>query len=123
MDGRRYYDIATGTTGVETRAEVSRCVVDPKNGGDVSLDTLISKYGKLPNTVEALTGGGGRHLLFTMPEGITINNTAGHLGPGLDTRGRFDLPFLDTRQLFSGAQWKNAPAHLGIGERRFFTCS
>ena len=61
--------------------------VDPKNGGDASLETLTSKHGELPDTVEALTGGGGRHFLFKTPEGVTIYNTAGHLGPGLDTRG------------------------------------
>src|SRR5690606_12483269 len=41
--------------------------VDPRNGGDDSLATLTAEHGALPDTVEAITGGGGRHLLFRWP--------------------------------------------------------
>ena len=44
--------------------------VDPRHGGDETLANLESHHGKLPTTVEALTGGGGRHLLFSIP-GLT----------------------------------------------------
>ncbi len=60
--------------------------VDPKNGGDESLLDQIAANGPLPNTVECLTGGGGRHLYFQYP-GQLIQNSAGLLGPGLDIRG------------------------------------
>ena len=43
--------------------------VDPRNGGDESLATLIAEHGPLPDTVEALTGGGGRHIYFAYPAG------------------------------------------------------
>jgi hypothetical protein len=36
--------------------------VDPRNGGEVSLASLEARWGVLPETVESLTGGGGRHL-------------------------------------------------------------
>src|SRR2546428_7220372 len=34
--------------------------VDPRHGGDVSLAKLEEEHGPLPETVEAITGGGGR---------------------------------------------------------------
>jgi hypothetical protein len=62
--------------------------VDPDHGGDDSLRALEAQYGELPDTVESLTGGGGRHLLFRWPEGYTIqNNQSGRLGAGVDVRG------------------------------------
>jgi hypothetical protein len=60
--------------------------VDPKNGGEDSLDDLLGKHGKLPDTAEVLTGGGGRHLYFKHPEG-ELRNSAGAVGVGLDIRG------------------------------------
>jgi hypothetical protein len=62
--------------------------VDPAKGGENSLAELVARHGPIPETVEALTGGGGRHLDFQHPGlGIRIPNSAGHLGPGLDVRG------------------------------------
>jgi hypothetical protein len=59
--------------------------VDPKSGGDESLDTLIAKHGKLPDTWAQITGSGGRHLFFRYPTGH-VGNKVGFL-PGLDIRG------------------------------------
>jgi Bifunctional DNA primase/polymerase, N-terminal/Primase C terminal 1 (PriCT-1) len=60
--------------------------VDPAHGGEDSLDNLLVKHGKLPDTPEVLTGGGGRHLYFKHPGG-ELRNSAGQLGAGLDVRG------------------------------------
>jgi hypothetical protein len=61
--------------------------VDGKRGDDTLAD-LEATYGKLPATVEVVTGSGGRHLYFRWPEGLVIRNDAGtRLGPGLDVRG------------------------------------
>ena len=38
-------------------------------------------------TSTSLTGGGGRHLLFKSPDGLSIKNSAGRLAPGIDVRG------------------------------------
>ncbi len=54
--------------------------------GAESLKTLTDQNGELPETVTALTGGGGRHVFFVLPEGRMIGNRAGVL-PGLDVRG------------------------------------
>ena len=62
--------------------------IDPRHGGPATLAALQAKYGPLPATLEAQTGGGGRHLYFALPNGQTIpRNSAGKLGPGLDIRG------------------------------------
>ena len=59
--------------------------IDPKHGGEDSLDELTTKYGKIPDTVEAITQSSGRHILFQYEEGF--RTTAGKLGRGIDTRG------------------------------------
>lgn len=58
--------------------------VDNRHGGDDSLNLLINQYGSIPNTIEAITGGGGRHILFKNP-GRVKNRT--NILPGLDVRG------------------------------------
>lgn len=58
--------------------------VDPKHGGEASLAELERRHGALPATVEATTGGGGRHLYFRHPGG-TVHNKVG-LAPGIDLR-------------------------------------
>jgi len=61
--------------------------VDPRHGGDESLLELEAIHGKLPPTLEVLTGGGGRHLYFKYPAGVQhVKCSAGQLGPGLDIR-------------------------------------
>lgn len=53
--------------------------------GIQSLDTLELLYGELPATVEQITGGGGKHLLFKHP-GYPIKNKI-RIHPGIDIRG------------------------------------
>jgi hypothetical protein len=59
--------------------------VDPKHGGDDSLAELERRFGPLPETVEARTGGGGRHLYFAHPGAIAPNRAG--LAQGIDLRG------------------------------------
>lgn len=68
--------------------EISNLIVldvDPKHGGDDSLEELECRFEKLPDTVEACTGSGGRHLYFAHPGG-SVPNRAG-LKQGIDLRG------------------------------------
>lgn len=68
--------------------EISNLVVldiDPKHGGDQALERLQTRFGAMPRTVEATTGGGGRHLYFAHP-GVLVRNRAG-LAQGIDLRG------------------------------------
>lgn len=58
--------------------------VDPRNHGDQSLAGLQKQLGDLPPTVEAITGGGGRHFLYHCPNGF---NCARGLEEGVDIKG------------------------------------
>lgn len=59
--------------------------VDPRHGGDDTLRDLETQHGAVPDTVESLTGGGGRHIFFRYP-GYHVKSSAGVLGAGLDIR-------------------------------------
>lgn len=59
--------------------------IDVATGGYESLATLEAEHGQLPNTRVVITGSGGKHYWFKMPED-DLRNTVGKLGPGIDTR-------------------------------------
>lgn len=59
--------------------------VDPRHGGEGSLADLVGARGPLPPTLEARTGGGGRHLYFAHP-GTQLRNRVG-IADGIDLRG------------------------------------
>ena len=57
--------------------------IDPRNGGAKSLKRLKEELGPLPDTITAITGGGGRHLIFKHPPFPVRKDTIGKvLGPG-----------------------------------------
>ncbi|RDV04518.1 phage/plasmid primase, P4 family [Undibacter mobilis] len=59
--------------------------IDPRNDGDATLLELEKALGKLPDTVTANTGGGGRHFVFKYPSVAVRNDSAGKvLGKGVD---------------------------------------
>lgn len=61
--------------------------VDPRNGGEHALDDLQDENGKLPETPESLTGGGGQHILFAYPtDGVKVTGGTNKAGPGLDIK-------------------------------------
>ncbi len=52
---------------------MSRVVVldiDPRNDGDWSLVELEKERGSLPPTLTSLTGGGGQHYIYSIPDGV-----------------------------------------------------
>lgn len=56
--------------------------------GDESLRELEATYGPLPDTVRAITGSNGQHIILRHPPHLDIrNNASTRLGPGLDIRG------------------------------------
>lgn len=80
---RRWPD---ANVGVVTGAVSGLVVVDVDlaHGGPQSVAALEAVHGLLPPTVEAITGGGGRHLYYAHP-GRPVGNRVG-LRPGIDVR-------------------------------------
>lgn len=92
--------------------EISGLVVldiDPKHGGAASLTKLIQEHGPLPHTVEAHTGGGGRHLYFSHPGGVVRNKVG--LAPGIDLRGDGGCVVAPPSTHVSGKSYEWLPGH------------
>jgi hypothetical protein len=64
---------------------------DPRHGGDETLAEL-EQANPFPPTWRVCTGGGGEHVIFKCPQGITINSSNADtnpvLGAGVDVRAR-----------------------------------
>lgn len=77
--------------GIITGAVSGIFVVDVDEGpgktGAETLSNLQMIHGDLPHTVQARTGGGGRHMIFRHPRDVWITTSRNTLGPGVDTRG------------------------------------
>ncbi|MFJ9768620.1 bifunctional DNA primase/polymerase [Streptomyces erythrochromogenes] len=55
--------------------------------GAATLRALCERAGQaVPTTYRVRTPSGGEHLYFTAPDGLRLGNTAGRLGPLIDTR-------------------------------------
>lgn len=72
--------------GIATGAGLMVVDIDPRHGGDETVDALRDELGAWPDTVEALTGGGGRHIYLSLPGGVVTRNSASELGAGVDIR-------------------------------------
>lgn len=88
--------------------------IDPQHGGEESLAEIEREIGKLPETVESRTGGGGRHLYFAHPGGH-VGNRAG-IRPGVDLRGDGGCIVLPPSTHPSGRAYEWRPGH-APGER------
>ena len=89
--------------------------VDPNQGGNESLATLESRYGKI-DAIEAFTGSGGTHLVMQYPKGKQIPYWINELGPGLAVRGTGDYMVACLSRHTSGRRyaWKDEPAVVEI---------
>lgn len=80
------YGVATGVQVPGTEKMVIVIDVDSyKAGAEDVLSKFEGEYGKLPETAEVLTGGGGRHLYFYAALGTRFNSKLGH--EGIDIKG------------------------------------
>lgn len=59
--------------------------IDPGRNGHQSLADWQAQYGQLPGTLTSITGGGGYHLFYAMPQGVELRNRNDVL-PGVDVR-------------------------------------
>lgn len=79
---------AKGNVGLRT-GRISGAVVldvDPKSGGNDSLEKLKAEGLNLDDAPHVETGGGGSHYYFAAPE-TPVGNSVGKLGAGLDFKG------------------------------------
>jgi len=74
--------------GIATGADSGVWVLDIDGAeGEASLKALEQKHGSISQTVEVISGGGGRHLYFKMPDGYDIRSSASTVGDKIDVRG------------------------------------
>lgn len=87
---RWYSEWPDANVGVRTGDGMFALDIDPDHGGDETLAALEREHDRLPDTVESLSGGGGRHLWF-LSDGLPVPNSVSKigsaLGDGLDVRG------------------------------------
>jgi len=69
--------------------EAGLCVIDidPRNGGDATWERLEREHGRV-ETLEACTGGGGRHLLYALPLRVQFPSSAPKDWIGVDVKCR-----------------------------------
>lgn len=109
---RRWWDRwPSANIGGATGAESGFFVLDVDGGhGEDSLSALEKQRAPLPETVEARTGGGGRHLFFRHP-GEAVRNSVRRLGAGLDVRGDGGYVILPPSLHPSGNPYSWQPGH------------
>ena len=81
--------------------------VDPRHNGDNTLAELETEHGRLPDTIEQLTGGGGRHIVFAHQAGLRCKAP---LAPGLDVRGDGGYVVLTPSNHVSGRDYEWEPS-------------
>ena len=60
--------------------------IDRKHGGYEALDAILRDYsGQMPETLQQISGGGGRHFFFQIPPGETIRSCK--IRPGVEIKG------------------------------------
>jgi hypothetical protein len=60
--------------------------IDLNKGGEHSLNDLQDSYGGLSPTLTAISGSGGRHLIFKYPSDVKVKNSVSLIAPGLDIK-------------------------------------
>ncbi|ARQ69972.1 bifunctional DNA primase/polymerase [Streptomyces marincola] len=81
--------IATGPAGLVVIDFDTPKTKDEKDSpcGETTFQALCERAGQaVPTTYRVRTASGGTHLYFTAPDGVRLRNTAGRLGPLIDTR-------------------------------------
>lgn len=103
---------AAPAAGVGIRTgHVSRLLVldiDPRNGGDNMITALQAQFDVLPATPEVITGGGGRHLYFTLPTDVPTPGVTA-LWPGLDVKADGGYVVAPWTTHASGQEYQWAP--------------
>jgi hypothetical protein len=104
-----WYGAPDANVGIACSAECCVLDVDPRHGGDATLDALEQKHGPLPITWTARTGGGGLHYYFRSQQ--EVRNSAAQIGPGLDIRGTGGYVVAPPSRHVSGNYYAWKPGH------------
>lgn len=81
--------------------------IDPRNGGTESLMLLEAKHGALPETVECVTGGGGRHLYYALPPDVVYTSAKPWAGIDLKSDGGYVCAPFTTHESGLRYHWKD----------------
>jgi hypothetical protein len=85
---RGWWKVSECNIGIATGSGSGIWVLDVDGPeGEQTLRKLEAERGALPETVEVITGGEGRHIYFKWPSGIEVRNS----------QDRYDLPGIDWR--------------------------
>ena len=88
FDGQyRDYNIGVVTGKVSNNVFVVDVDIGEGKPGVETLDDLCLANDDLPDTLEQITGSGGRHYFFKAPDDVEIITGKNTLGEGIDTRG------------------------------------
>jgi hypothetical protein len=79
--------------------------IDPRHRGYESLAALEEQHDTIPHTWAVRTGG-GLHIYLRPPNGSTIGNSAGKLGPGLDVRAKGGYVIAPPSQHINGNHYR-----------------
>jgi hypothetical protein len=118
--GRWWKERPAAGVGIATGAEsgVIALDVDPRNGGNESLERIQVEQGELPATWTAQTPSGGRHYYYRHPGGH-VGNRVG-IRPGLDLRGDGGFVVAPPTELDRdrGYIWETerAPTEIGLAD-------
>lgn len=83
----KYFTHHNGNIGIVCGKKSGLLAIDVDiPAGPNSLKQLESKLGILPDTLSQTTGGGGKQLFFSYPNGVEIKNSVKSVGPGIDIR-------------------------------------
>jgi len=72
--------------GIPTGIKFWALDIDPRHGGDESLRLLVYEHGALTDTIQQMTGGGGRQYLYDLPDQQKIGCLTA-VWDGIDIRG------------------------------------
>lgn len=93
----------------------SRLVLDADldKGGNISIDKIQAKYSKLPDTRTHVTGGGGLHLIYTVPAGVKCKSNLS----GIDGFSGLDIKARDSYIIYAGSLHRSGNWYEVIDER------
>jgi hypothetical protein len=82
----KWFSTGDNNIAIATGAESEVCAIDADTYAGGDLQPLETEIGALPQTREARTRAGGRHLLFRYPDGYSLGSYNGQIAPHIDLK-------------------------------------